>query len=94
MCQVELMKLHVICKTPNSLIKLNIEWGRKGQIEICSDCWAKIGNKNWECGKDPRPTFESLFSEKARVGENPILTEYKPKEKELKEQLTEDDEYE
>jgi hypothetical protein len=32
--------------------------------------------------------------DKARVGENPILTEYKPKEKEIKEQLTEDDLYE
>ena len=94
MCDVSELKLKIKCSTPNEVDYMFVMWKKKGQIGICKACWEKIGNKNWECGTDPRPTFESLFSEKARVGENPIPTEYNPKEKELKEQLTEDDIYE
>ena len=94
MCDVEELKLRVICKTLNEPDYMFIVWKKKGQIGICKSCWAKIGDKNWECGKDPRPNMKDLLSDRARFGENPIETVYKPKEKELKTRLTEDDEYE
>ena len=98
MCQVEEMKLKIKCQTPEDPIKLYVMLEKKEkkqlvsiQIGICNSCWAKIGDKNWECGKDPRPTFESLFV--GRGLEGAVLTEYKVKEKKGKEQTEDEDEY-
>jgi hypothetical protein len=90
MCQIEEMKMHVQCNTPNEPDYMFIMWKKKGQIGVCKPCWEKIGNKNWECGTDPRPTFESLFV--GRGLEGAILTEYKPKEINAKE-IIEEEEY-
>ena len=79
MCKVEEMKLRVTCKTPNEPDYMFVMWKKKGQIGICKACWEKIGNKDWECGSDPRPTFASLFV--GRGLEGAVLTEYKPKNK-------------
>jgi hypothetical protein len=91
MCQVELMKLRVKCSTPNEVDYMFVMWKKKGQIGICKTCWEKIGNKNWECGDRPRPTFESLFT--GRGLEGAVLTEYKVKDT-IKESLeNEEEEY-
>jgi hypothetical protein len=94
MCDISELKLRVTCETPDSPIKLYIQLKKKGLIAICNDCWERIGNKNWECGKDPRPTLESLFSDRARFGENPIPTEYKAKEIKKDEEYNEENEEE
>jgi hypothetical protein len=87
------MKFRVTCQTPEEPALVYVIWKNKGQIGICKLCWEKIADKKWECGDSVRPDIKELLSDKARFGENPILTEYKPKEKESKELIENEGEY-
>jgi hypothetical protein len=60
MCEVSQMHIRYTCKTPLEPIVLYIQL-RKKVIGICEKCWKKIGDKDWEIGRDPRPTFEQLI---------------------------------
>jgi hypothetical protein len=73
------MKVRVRCKTPDEPAAVFIMWGRKGQISVCAKCWEKIADKDWECGNEPIPTLESLFSDEAKGLIGAVLTEYVPK---------------
>ena len=66
MCQVDLMKLRVKCQTPEEPAAVFVKWKKKGELAVCAKCWEKIAVKDWECGDDSRPTFESLFSDEAK----------------------------
>jgi hypothetical protein len=95
MCDVDLMKLRVKCQTPDEPVSVYVVWKRKEQMGVCKPCWERIADKNWECGKDPRPTVESLLSDKARGLEGATLTEYKHKNKKAEEndEQKEDEDY-
>lgn len=77
MCQVDEMKLHVRCKTPEDPAIVYITWKKKGVVGVCAKCWERIADKDWETGDSPKPTMEEILSDKSRFGENPVLTEYK-----------------
>lgn len=92
MCQVNEMKLHVRCKTPEDPCIVYITWGKKGTIGVCEKCWIRIADKDWETGDSPKPTMEEILSDKSRFGENPVETEYKLRGKKVEEQTENEEE--
>jgi hypothetical protein len=92
LCQVDEMKLHVRCKTPEDPAIVYITWKKKGQLGVCAKCWERIADKDWETGDSPKPTMEDILSDKARLGENPVETEYKLKGKKVDPNETENEE--
>ena len=102
MCQVELMKLHIQCTTPEEPTHVFVTLKKKEhkqivsvQVGICKTCWGKIADKKWECGSDQRPNIKELTSDKSRGLEGAVLTEYKPKEskKNERDEIEEEEEY-
>lgn len=75
MCQVKILKLHKKCATPLEPSIVYIE-KNKEKIGICEKCWIKIAEKDWEVGNSLKLTMEDILSDKSRLGDNPILTEY------------------
>ena len=79
MCQIDKMHIHRRCKTPENPCIVYIVW--KGeQLGICSKCWEKFP-LDLEWGDSPKLTIKELLSDESRFGNNPIETEYKPKNK-------------
>jgi hypothetical protein len=76
MCDVKKLKLHKNCSTPLEPSIVYIEKDKE-TIGVCEKCWAKIADKDWEIGNSPKPTMEDIFSDKSRLGDNPVETEYK-----------------
>jgi hypothetical protein len=70
-----------------------IQHEKVGMVGICAGCWAKIANSDYEWGTDPKPTLEQIFSDEARFGKDPVLTEYKPHVKKSDEPKEEEEEY-
>jgi hypothetical protein len=77
MCRVNELKLHIRCKTPEDPCIIYIQVKDKEAIGVCEKCWSRIASKDWEIGDGPKLTMEDILSEKSRVGDNPVLTEYK-----------------
>lgn len=69
------MRIHRRCKTPDEPSIVYIVW-KNEQLGICKSCWEKFP-ADLEWGDSPKLTMEDILSEKSRVGDNPVLTEYK-----------------
>ena len=91
MCQIDKMHIHRRCKTPDEPSIVYIVW-KNEQLGICKLCWEKFP-VDLEWGDSPKPTMEDIFSDKSRLGDNPVETEYKLKGKKLEEQPTEEEDF-
>jgi hypothetical protein len=91
MCQINKMKLHKRCKTPEEPAIVYIVWNGE-TVGVCAKCWEKISDKDWETGDSPKPTMEEILSDKARFGENPVETELRPRGKKLEKKPEEENE--
>jgi len=76
MCDIKLLRIKKKCATPLEPEILTIEFGND-QVGLCSKCWNKICDTNFEWGKTPRPTMEQILSEETRGLVGAIKTEYK-----------------
>ena len=76
MCDIKLLRIKKKCATPLEPEILTIEFGND-QVGLCSKCWNKICDTNFEWGKTPRPTMGQILSEETRGLVGAIKTEYK-----------------
>jgi len=86
MCQISEMHIRKKCMNPTDPIAVYVMW-KKGQHQVqlglCDTCWSKVPD-DLEWGDSPKPTFEELFTDKARGLVGAVLTEYHPEEKGVK----------
>jgi hypothetical protein len=76
MCDVQKLKIHKRCKTPDEVCVIFVQLPKE-KVGICRVCWDKIAEKDWEVGDSPKLTMEDILSDKVRLGDNPVETEYK-----------------
>jgi hypothetical protein len=76
LCQVNELKLHVRCKSPEDPCIIFVQKIEK-QVGVCDKCWKRIADKDWEVGNSPTLTMEEILSDKSRGLEGAVLTEYK-----------------
>jgi hypothetical protein len=93
MCDIALMKLHTRCKTPSEPISIYVKLRRKGLIGICSNCWSKIGNRDWEIGPTTHEQVEAMLHRRVEEETNAIPTEYRMKSTVMESSTKEEDDY-
>lgn len=80
MCQVSELKIHRKCTNPTDPIAVLIMKDEK-QIGLCSKCWTKVAESDYEWGDEPRIKNFKKWLEEGRGLKGVVETIYDPTKK-------------